>query len=110
MEVEDRTLEEAALREAVEETGISKCERGRGILFDVDVHPIPERDGVMSHLHYDVRFMFRVRRPGVILSNESKSWKWSPALSLVDGAFCEGLRRMAVNQSAFAHTPTYWEG
>ncbi len=55
---EDASVLETALREAREETGASDVEAipGEGIL-EVDVHPIPARDGRPGHIHYDVRYL-----------------------------------------------------
>jgi 8-oxo-dGTP pyrophosphatase MutT (NUDIX family) len=47
-----------ALREAQEETGIGDLVPALdGRPFDVDVHPIPAKDGEPAHLHYDVRYL-----------------------------------------------------
>jgi len=57
-EPDDASAFDAALREAVEETGIGRFDAplGRAIL-DVDVHPIPARGRDPAHHHFDVRFL-----------------------------------------------------
>jgi 8-oxo-dGTP pyrophosphatase MutT (NUDIX family) len=58
IEDDDPSVEEAALREAREETALEVSlhpEAPRP--FDVDIHRIPERPGEPSHLHLDVRFL-----------------------------------------------------
>ncbi|MBI4719238.1 MAG: NUDIX hydrolase [Planctomycetes bacterium] len=49
-----------ALREAREESGIQAIEPASPEIFDVDVHPIPARNGEPPHLHYDIRFRLYV--------------------------------------------------
>src|SRR5437899_1557771 len=52
----DEHVLNVAMREAEEETGLSKLTLlGPGI-FDLDVHPIPARKDFAAHDHYDVRF------------------------------------------------------
>lgn len=57
-EASDASAFDAALREAREETGISRFEAplGRTIL-DVDVHAIPPHKGDPAHSHFDVRYL-----------------------------------------------------
>ena len=57
-EEEDESAFDAALREAREETGISRFETPLGeTIFDVDVHAIPARRRDPAHHHFDVRFL-----------------------------------------------------
>ncbi len=53
----DGSAEEAARREAVEETGVRLIE-APGMLIDLDVHSIPPGRGEPAHKHFDVRFLF----------------------------------------------------
>ncbi|HEY4230230.1 MAG TPA: NUDIX hydrolase [Thermoanaerobaculia bacterium] len=57
-EISDASAFDAALREAREETGISRFETplGRTIL-DVDVHAIPPHQRDPAHSHFDVRYL-----------------------------------------------------
>lgn len=58
IEDDDASVEEAALREAREETGLEvRLHPDAPRPLDVDVHRIPERPGEPSHLHLDVRFL-----------------------------------------------------
>jgi 8-oxo-dGTP pyrophosphatase MutT (NUDIX family) len=51
-------LARTALREALEETGLSvRLQPTAPKPFDVDVHEIPARSGAPAHLHLDVRFL-----------------------------------------------------
>ncbi len=59
-EPSDDTLQSSALRELLEETGLSDA-RVRLLserIFDVDVHAIPARGHEPEHWHYDLRFHF----------------------------------------------------
>ena len=66
----DPDVAAVALREAQEETGLTtltlvtpsggkaKAEISQTVpIFDVDIHPIPARNEVPEHLHYDIRFL-----------------------------------------------------
>lgn len=72
----------AALREALEETGLSASPITTSI-FDVDAHLIPARKREPAHIHYDVRFFVqavRSRRP--VVSPESRDVRWVPLLDV----------------------------
>ena len=61
-EEEDATVFDAALREAIEETGIARFEAPLGpAILDVDVHPIPARGRDAAHHHFDVRYLLTSR-------------------------------------------------
>ena len=54
----DATFEDAALREAREETGLELAFHPSAPRpFDLDVHEIPELSGEPSHFHLDVRYL-----------------------------------------------------
>jgi 8-oxo-dGTP pyrophosphatase MutT (NUDIX family) len=58
VESTDLTLEDAALREAREETALElEFHPGAPRPFDLDVHEIPERPGEPAHFHLDVRYL-----------------------------------------------------
>jgi 8-oxo-dGTP pyrophosphatase MutT (NUDIX family) len=73
-------VHDVALREAVEESGISNLlpYLNPQVPIDVDIHEIPsnKKDGV--HLHYDVRYVFHSLEDEFICSNESLALKWIP--------------------------------
>lgn len=55
--VEDgETVIEAAMREAMEESGIASLSLLGGGVFDVDVHGVPGPGGDHDHYHFDIRF------------------------------------------------------
>ena len=48
-------------REVREEIGVRILGGAQvGQLFDIDIHEIPEREGLKSHFHYDLRFLIVV--------------------------------------------------
>lgn len=68
-----------ALREAEEETGILRFEIPSTTIFDLDIHPIPERKDMPAHSHFDVRFLFYASmKEKIIVSEESHDVKWIP--------------------------------
>jgi 8-oxo-dGTP pyrophosphatase MutT (NUDIX family) len=65
-------IEDAALREVREETGLDgRLER----LIHLDVHEIPERPDFPAHLHLDVRFLV-VADGELAVSEESHEVRW----------------------------------
>jgi 8-oxo-dGTP pyrophosphatase MutT (NUDIX family) len=76
----DESPARAALREAIEESGIRQLRLDGDGLVDIDVHPIPSRqkDGVFepAHLHYDLRYLITADHDGVVLSEESLGFRW----------------------------------
>ncbi len=92
----DRDLRAVALKEAVEESGLSGLSVGIGI-FDLDRHWIPEHKGVPGHWHYDVRYVVRAGADeNFAVSDESHALAWREIASIVDDAeLDESLRRMA---------------
>ena len=66
-----------ALKEAIEETGVSDIQVDNESIFDVDIHTIPERKGIPEHLHYDVRFLFRADKDlPLLITEESTDLAW----------------------------------
>ncbi len=86
----------AALREGMEESGLSDLELMGGGVIDLDVHPIPEGKGEPDHSHFDVRYVARTLTPDAIMiaDAESKELLWvdlDRAMTMMDE---EGSRRV----------------
>jgi 8-oxo-dGTP pyrophosphatase MutT (NUDIX family) len=68
---------EVAMREAVEESGLTSLRIVSAAIFDCDVHPIPARKTEPEHFHYDVRFLLEADdAEPLVLSEESKELAW----------------------------------
>ena len=73
----DSDVLNVALKEAQEETGLSDVQILIPKIFDIDIHEIPERNGIPAHLHYDVRFMFEAdMNQTFTVSSESTDLAW----------------------------------
>ncbi len=101
VDLEDASVLATALREAREETGATDLETAlAGRIFDVDVHPIPDRAGQPGHIHHDVRYLLISRDPaGPGQPEEVSAVAWctlAEALEKgVDGSLASSLRRVA---------------
>lgn len=67
-----------ALKEAYEETGLSRITLLSQDVLDVDIHDIPARASEPAHLHYDVRFLMQAEAGTLVVSNESTALEWVP--------------------------------
>lgn len=66
-----------ALREVVEETGLTNLVELVPGIFDLDIHPIPAWKDFPEHFHYDIRYAFTAQRNDELLvSEESHDVKW----------------------------------
>jgi len=74
---------DAALREAVEESGIQTLEAVSNEIFDIDIHLIPARKTEPAHLHHDIRFVFQcLEIEDYVVSDESHDLAWVEIESL----------------------------
>jgi 8-oxo-dGTP pyrophosphatase MutT (NUDIX family) len=73
----DGDLLAVALREAREESGLSRIQAVVTQIFDVDRHWIPERKTDSGHYHYDLRFLIEADpQERLAISGESKDLAW----------------------------------
>lgn len=74
----DSDIQNVALREAQEESGINNIIALSNTIFDIDVHLIPERKNEPAHKHYDIRYLFKVARHDALARNnhESLELRW----------------------------------
>lgn len=85
-----------ALREAKEESGLDEIELISDEIFDIDIHPIPPRGNVPGHLHYDIRYAFRVTgNHTYVVSAESHDLRWIKIDELRQFSTEESMLRMA---------------
>jgi 8-oxo-dGTP pyrophosphatase MutT (NUDIX family) len=73
VEPTDPTVEAAAAREVLEETGVAVTD---GFLAGADVHGIPPKRGEPYHLHHDLLFHFRATSEALQVSDESHAVAW----------------------------------
>ncbi|MDE4172696.1 NUDIX hydrolase [Phaeobacter sp. PT47_59] len=67
-----------ALKEAYEESGLTRIAPLSAQVFDVDIHEIPANSKECAHLHYDVRYLFRAVTGEISVSDESHALEWVP--------------------------------
>jgi 8-oxo-dGTP pyrophosphatase MutT (NUDIX family) len=102
----DATVERAARREVLEETGLAALDlvAGAPLLLDVDVHAIPAnpRRGEEAHRHFDLRLLFRARERALRPSSEVAGARWVPVDALAGLATDASVRRAVARARAWA--------
>ena len=88
------TIQEAALREAVEESGIENIHLIKHSIFDMDVHFIPARKEVAEHYHYDIRFLLQAEKTDFVISEESNDLAWVKLIDIGNFVNEESVLRM----------------
>lgn len=85
-----------ALKEAREESGIKDIQVCSPMLFDIDIHKIPERGQEAAHYHYDCRFALQTSgNENYRISDESHDLKWITIDDLATVTTEESMLRMA---------------
>lgn len=73
----DGDLLAVAMREAREESGLTRVRAVSAEIFDVDRHWIPPRKSEPGHYHYDVRFLIEADpAEPLAITSESKDLAW----------------------------------
>jgi 8-oxo-dGTP pyrophosphatase MutT (NUDIX family) len=90
-----------ALKEAYEESGLSRIRLLSPQVCDVDIHQIPERPGEPAHLHYDVRYLFVAEAGQIRASAESKALAWVPVSQLPEVTDSAGVLVLADKLGSF---------
>lgn len=98
----DENIVAVARKEAEEETGLKKLTLLHP-LFDIDIHPIPERKDFPQHDHYDIRCLFMADRDERIsVSEESHAVEWIPLKDVViKSGGNDSIRRMLKKVDGF---------
>jgi 8-oxo-dGTP pyrophosphatase MutT (NUDIX family) len=92
----------SALREAREESGLTRLRAVSRDIFDVDRHRIPTHGGEPEHWHYDVRFLFEADSgEPLVVSNESKDLAWVELARVAELNASESLLRMVRKTQSF---------
>jgi 8-oxo-dGTP pyrophosphatase MutT (NUDIX family) len=85
-----------ALKEAREESGIDGIREVLPTIFDLDIHEIPEHNGIPRHFHYDVRFLLAAPHRNVVISDESHDLAWTSMSEILESPFMSAsIKRMA---------------
>lgn len=72
-------LLQVALREAHEESGLSRVTPLAPGIYDIDRHFIPARKDEPGHWHHDLRFLFEAdMAEPLVISSESRQLAWVP--------------------------------
>ena len=102
----DPDLLAVALREAGEESGLTRLRTVTAEIFDVDRHWIPERKGEPGHYHYDLRFMIEAD-PGepLVVTSESKELAWVNVADVTALNPEESMARMVRKTARSAEAP-----
>lgn len=88
-------IEDAALREAREESGLNTLSIVDQKIFDLDVHKIPAAKNEAEHYHYDIRFLFEAdSSEKLVKSRESLKLKWIDLNKVNDYLNEESILRM----------------
>ena len=85
-----------AMREAREESGLTKLRVISEEVFDVDRHLIPARKTDPDHFHYDIRFMIEADPDEpLLISDESHDLAWIEIAKMAEYNNEESMLRMA---------------
>ena len=99
----DADLMAVALREAQEESGLTRLRAVSGRIFDCDRHLIPARGNEPSHYHHDLRFMIEADpAEPLVISNESKDLAWIEVAQVTSLNAEESMARMVRKTRAAA--------
>jgi len=90
----DSTIQKAALREAIEESGMNDMSLVSDKIFDIDVHKIPTNKKVLEHYHYDIRFLIQAKSTDFTKSLESNELAWVKLTEVSDLVSDESILRM----------------
>ncbi len=75
----DEDVLSVAIRETMEESGITSLKPITADIIDIDIHDIPANDkrGEPAHKHFDIRYVMQmVGEQNFIISDESLELKW----------------------------------
>jgi 8-oxo-dGTP pyrophosphatase MutT (NUDIX family) len=106
----DPNLLAVALREAREESGLTKVRATSREIFDVDRHWIPARGEEMAHWHYDIRFMLEADPSEPLkISSESKELAWVDVAEVTKLNPEDSMTRMARKTMAGSGSKRPWD-
>ncbi len=83
-----------ALKEAYEESGLSRIRLIPDQVLDVDIHEIPANAREPAHLHYDIRYLAFAEVGEIAASAESNALAWVPLTQLEDYTQANSVLRL----------------
>lgn len=87
--------QDAAFREATEESGLQDLEFAIPEILDIDRHLFPEKNGFPAHYHYDIRFLLKTKdKSKIVVSEESQDLQWFIASAIKNVTDEESVLRM----------------
>ena len=99
----DPDLLAVALREAQEESGLTRLRVVNPAIFDLDRHRIPARGAEPEHWHYDLRFLIEADpAEPLIVTSESKDLAWVKVSDVTALNPEESMARMVRKTVVFA--------
>lgn len=99
----DGDLLAVALREAREESGLTRVRALDAGIFDLDRHLIPAWKSDPAHYHYDLRFLIEADpAEPLVISNESKDLAWVEVSRVTSLNPEESMARMARKTASVA--------
>lgn len=85
-----------AQREALEESGVEELILASAKPFDLDIHPIPAKDGEPAHEHFDVRYvLIAPENAQFTRSEESHELRWVTPAEMRELPLSSGMQRLA---------------
>jgi 8-oxo-dGTP pyrophosphatase MutT (NUDIX family) len=100
VEPDDQSIEDAARREVIEETGAILRPDSSPMLAGVDVHGIPPRPEEPFHLHHDLIFCFQAESDFCGPSEEARQVVWCATGEFdryaLPGSICRSFARVTV--------------
>ena len=74
----DQTIAQTVLREVKEESGLQNITLLSPLVYDIDIHTIPQKKEIAEHLHFDIRLLAEAdeNEPLLPQNNEVLDIKW----------------------------------
>lgn len=93
----DENVLRVAQREALEESGVEGLILASAKPFDLDIHPIPAKDGEPAHEHFDVRYvLIAPENAQFFISEESHELRWVTPAEMQQLPLSAGMQRLAL--------------
>jgi 8-oxo-dGTP pyrophosphatase MutT (NUDIX family) len=92
----DPVVSRVAMKEALEESGLSDIRFVQHEILDLDIHLIPERGNEAAHYHYDSRYLLQSagETDEFVVSEESHDLAWVPIDQISDYTDEDSILRM----------------